>query len=92
MIKGQLVWDNSPPCSSSPLECGLGLALAQLLIEISVLECREAVGIPCVVATLNLLHVVIPGEWMTSGFLSVLHGYFEFVEYVYTIKIKFPLK
>lgn len=91
MFKGQLVWDNSPPCSSS-LEDSLGLALAQLLIEISVLECREAVSIPCVVATLNLLHVVIPGEWMTSGFLSVLHGYFEFVEYVYTIKIKFPLK
>lgn len=61
MFKGQLVWYHSPPCSSSPLEDGLGLALAQLLIEISVLECHEAVSIPCVVATLNLLHVVIWG-------------------------------
>lgn len=69
MFKGQLVWYNSPLCSSSPLEDGLGLALAQLLIEISVLECREAVSIPCAVATLNLLHIVIRGEWTTSGFL-----------------------
>lgn len=62
MFKGQLVWYHSPPCSSCPLEDSLGLALAQLLIEISALECREAVSIPCVVTTLNLLHVVIRGE------------------------------
>lgn len=97
MFKGQLVWCNSPPCFSSPLEDSLHLALAQLLIEMSVLGCCESCQYTLCFTNFEAVVCCDVGEWM-DFYLSVLHGYFACVVYVYTIKIgllslgEFPLK